>query len=320
MDQGVEPAIPRGPARITDFVFLLRPMILIPVWTFYLLGARHGLSLSGSAIPKLRFLAGLACFTAILGAVYIINQITDRETDRINNKLFLVSHGIIRLRSAWIEAAALAVAAFALSLALMPAAFTALMAAGLLLGIAYSIEPMRFKRRPFLDILSNAVGSGIINTLAGWTAVGAPLEDLGVLAPYPLAVASVHMATALADIEGDRAGGFRTSGVMLGARKGTVLAAGLMAAAILAATAAGNRPAFYASLVSLPFFLLPVRSAGDGPSATAVLLPAKAATLIFSITAGFLFPLYIPALALLVLLTRLYYRGRFGIAYPGLKA
>jgi hypothetical protein len=31
-----------GPARAGDYLFLLRPMILIPVWTFYLLGAHHG--------------------------------------------------------------------------------------------------------------------------------------------------------------------------------------------------------------------------------------------------------------------------------------
>ncbi len=320
MDQGVEPEIPKGPAHLPDFVFLLRPMILIPVWTFYLLGAWHGGALSAAAIPKIRFSIGLICFTAILGAVYIINQIADRETDRINNKLFFVSHGIIPLKSVWIEAAVLVLSAFALSLIIMPAAFTFLLAAGLVLGIAYSIEPVRFKRRPLLDVLSNAIGNGIINTLAGWVAVGAPIDGLEVLAPYPLAVASVHLATTLADIEGDRAEGLRTSGVMLGARKGTVLAAGLMAAAALTATALENRPAFYASLVSLPFFLLPVRSAGEKPNATAVLLPAKAATLIFSITAGFLFPLYIPALALLILLTRLYYRNRFSITYPGLKA
>ncbi len=185
MDQGVEPAVPPGPAGFPDFIFLLRPMILIPVWTFYLLGAWHARRLSEAPIPRARFFVGLACFTALLGAVYIINQIADRETDRINAKLFLVSHGIVPLRSAWTEAAALVVCAFALSLFLMPAAFTILLIAGLGLGIAYSVEPVRFKRRPSLDVLSNAVGNGVINTLAGWIAVGAPLERLGVLAPYP---------------------------------------------------------------------------------------------------------------------------------------
>ena len=64
MDQGVEPAIPSGPARLQDFIFLLRPMILIPVWTFYLLGAWHGSTISGGSIPRVPFLLGLVSFTA----------------------------------------------------------------------------------------------------------------------------------------------------------------------------------------------------------------------------------------------------------------
>jgi 4-hydroxybenzoate polyprenyltransferase len=318
MDQGIDPAIPSGPARFPDFLFLLRPMILIPVWTFYLLGSRHGSVSSGSAIELLPFLAGLVSFTALLGAIYIINQITDRETDRANRKLFLVSHSIIPLRSAWIEALLLIAFSFAVSLLLMPAVFTVILVVSLALGIGYSVEPVRFKRRPVLDVLSNAAGNGVLNTLAGWVAVGAPLEHLEILVPYPLAVASVHLMTALADINGDRSGGMRTSGVALGRRRGTVLAAALMVTAVITAAAVGNRPALYASLISLPLFLIPARAASEQARAAAVLLPAKGATLIFSVAAGFLFPLYIPALLVLILLTRLYYRRRFAMAYPSL--
>ena len=318
MDQTVEPTIPPGPARFWDFLFLLRPMILVPVWTFYLLGAHHGSDATGRAIPLLPFAVGLLSFTALLGAIYILNQITDRETDRANNKLFLVSHSIIPLRSAWTEAALLVLFSFALSLWLMPISFTVILAVSLALGIAYSVDPLRFKRRPLLDILASGVGSGVLNTLAGWTAVGAPLEGLMILSPYVLAVASVHLVTTLADIEGDRANGMKTSGVLLGVRKGTITAAALMVGAVALATAFDNRPAFYASLISLPLFLLPARVAQGEPARGAVLLPAKGATLVFSVTAGFLFPLYIPALVLLVFLTRLYYKRRFGMPYPSL--
>ena len=294
-------------------------MILIPVWTFYLLGAWHGRSASGLPIPTFPLLIGLVSFTALLGAVYIINQISDREVDLKGGKLFLLSHSIVTARAAALEASLLISLSLALGIIFMPALFTVLLLLGLGLGLAYSIEPVRLKRRPVLDVLANAAGNGILNTLAGWVAVGAPLEGLLVLAPYPLAVASVHLTTTLADIEGDSAGGLRTSGAALGARRATVIAAGLMAAAAAAATAVDNRPAFYASLISLPIFLIPVRSSKREDAAPTVLLPAKAATLFFSVAAGFLFPLYIPFLALAVLCTRRYYRIRFGIVYPGLK-
>lgn len=302
-------------ARFQDYLFLTRPMILIPVWTFYLLGAYHGMR--GDVPDTGRLLAGAASFTALMGAVYIINQITDRDADRANRKLFLVPDGIVSPGAARIEAAVLIAVAFLIA-AFLSARFAIVLAAGLALGVAYSVDPVRLKKRAALDVLANAVGNGILNTLAGWAAIGAPLDGWYVLAPYPFAVASVHLTTTLADIRGDAAAGLRTSGVLLGARAGLPTAAALMAAAAVAAALAGNRPALYASLASLPAFLIPAGGGrGERPHAR-LLFPAKVSTLIYSIVTGFLFPLYLPVLAVVILLTRRYYGARFGMRYPSL--
>jgi len=306
-------------ARALDYVFLLRPMILIPVWTFFLLGAHHGAAASGTEIDAPRLLAGLCSFTALLGAIYIVNQIADRDADLAANKLFLLSKGIVPVRAAWIEAAALAVAAFGVAFLFLPALFSWVLAASLALGAAYSLEPVRLKRRPVLDTLANAVGNGVLNTLAGWIAAGAPPGGWPALAPYPLAVASVHLATTLADAPADAGMGFRTSGAALGVSRGLFVSTALMGGAVVAAYLAANVPALAASILSLPFFLIPVRSVTSPAKAGDALIPAKAATLLFSIAAGFLFPLYIPFLAAAIFLTRLYYRRRFGIDYPSFR-
>jgi len=305
-----------GRAKIADHIFLLRPMILIPVWTFFLLGARHGAKASALEIDTIRLGAGLFSFTALLGAIYIMNQIADRAADLEGNKLFLIPRGIISVRGAWIEAAALVAAAFAAALAVLPALFSAILAASLALGAAYSLEPVRLKRRPALDVIANAAGSGVLNTLAGWVAVGAPLTGWMTLAPYPFAVASVHLATTLADIEADSKMGFRTSGAALGVSRGLFASTALMGGAAVAAYIAGNSPALIASILSLPFFLIPVRSITAPARNADALIPVKTATLIFSAAAGFLFPLYLPFLAAVIILTRLYYKRRFGIDYP----
>jgi hypothetical protein len=49
-----------------------------------------------------------------------------------------------------------------------------------------------------------------------------------------------------------------------------------------------------------------------------VLFPAKVATLVYAVAAGFLFPVYIPILAAVIYVTRLYYKRRFNIEYPSL--
>jgi 4-hydroxybenzoate polyprenyltransferase len=313
----MDPSIP-GQAGPADYIFLLRPMILIPVWTFFLLGARHGSKITGCPIGWGPLLAGIGLMTAAIGAAYIINQITDRETDRRSGKLFLISHSVISVRAALTQAAFLAALSLAASFYLMPVRYTILLASGLVLGAAYSIEPVRLKRRAGLDVLANAAGNGIINTLAGWAAIGAPMDGISYLAPYPFAVASVHLSTTLADMEGDSSSGLRTSGVVLGRRTGLAVSTALMFASSAAAVLTGNNAALFASLFSLPFFILLLRGGKRSARGIGVLLPAKAATIIYSLAAALYFPAYIAILAVVIVATRLYYHRRFGIKYPSL--
>lgn len=291
-------------------------MILIPIWTFFLLGAYH--SPSSSSEPG-SILSGISTYTALLGAIYVINQITDRETDRRNDKLFLISRGIITVKGAWIEAAILAASSLIAAFLFLPSVFMVITAASLFLGLAYSLEPVRLKRRPFLDVAANAVGIGILNTMAGWAAAGGNFEGLHVLLPYPFAVASVHVITAIADIEGDSEQGLRTTGVVLGRRSGVIVSVVLMLIGAAISMLVRNRLALYACLLSLPFFLVAVYPGKEGNKESSILFPAKTATLAFSIMAGIAFRIYLPILALVILLTRLYYRKRFRIEYPALK-
>jgi len=149
---------PPGSANAFDYIFLLRPMILIPVWTFFLLGARHGHRTSGGSPDPVMLAAGLAIFSALLGAVYVINQITDRRTDLAANKLFLISHSIVSLPSARAMAALLAAAALAAGFLFMSRSFFMILSASFLLGLLYSVEPIRLKKRAVLDIAANAAG------------------------------------------------------------------------------------------------------------------------------------------------------------------
>ncbi len=314
---GPRPRVPEKPSP-ADYLFLLRPMILIPVWTFCLLGAWHGSRTTGTPLDRTLLLAGIASFTAMVAAAYIINQITDRATDRASGKLFLISHGVIGLPAARAETGILIVSSIAAAALLLPREFVCILLAGGALGAAYSLEPLRLKKRPVLDVLANSLANGVLNTLAGWAAIGAPLEGLGILAPYPLAVAAVHLSTTLADVEGDRACGLRTSGVVLGRRTGIIISTVLMAGSLAVAAPAGNDPALYASIASLPFFIVTSVSEGKKSFGAGILLPAKVSTLAYSLAAGFLFPAYIPLLAVVIILTRIYYGKRFGIRYPSL--
>ncbi len=302
-----------------DYFFLPRPMILIPVSTFFLLGAYHGQNTTENSIIIINLLYGILSFTALIGAVYIINQITDKETDLANNKLFLIPREIISVKAALIEAIILLTISFFSAILFLSKGFIIILLLSLLLGLAYSIEPIRFKKRPVLDVASNAVGNGILNTFAGWIATGCQITGWEILLPYPFAVASVHLMTTLADTEGDRKNNLKTSGVALGQREGVIISVILMSLAVITALIVNNKPALYATLLSLPFYSVPVLTKTAHLSQSRILFPAKTSTLIFSVVAGILFRFYLPCLSVIVLLTYLYYKFRFQITYPSLK-
>ena len=86
------------------------------------------------------------------------------------------------------------------------------------LGILYSHPWFRFKNRPVLDILTNAVGANII-LIAGWKAVNPATWPPFLPMVFGFIFAStLYMPSVANDVPFDKAAGFRTSGVVFGAQ------------------------------------------------------------------------------------------------------
>lgn len=291
--------------RALDFFFALRPLVLIPAWSFFLLG--HGLAAT-AAFPALRFVLT----SLVLAAVHLVNQVADTESDRINTKGFFLQRGIFSRRTY----AAWAISALFLSLA---AAFiwreTPLWLAGAAaLGLAYSLPPLRLCGRPGLDVLANALGYGALAVLLGAGAREFPHAAVR-LAASALAVAAVFLHTTLLDLAGDRRTGKRTTGVFLGAPH-TRAAAAILALGGAATAAAAAAPVLLGATAALAALcaLAWMRPGWIGSSAVGV-----GGTALFALAAGVFVPLFPAALVLLVVSTRLYYRRRFALAYPSLR-
>ena len=169
-----------------DYLIVLRPTLLFPVWTLVLLGHYHGAAPTSHSL-KIEFLAAeipvylnvdarvwvtLCLYSMLAGAVYIINQITDKETDSVNNKLYLVADGYVKLPVIKLEAALLFIASIVAAVVWFHHswAYLALIAVSTALGVIYSVRPFRLKGKPILDLLSNAIGYGGIAFLLGWAA------------------------------------------------------------------------------------------------------------------------------------------------------
>ena len=72
-----------------DYIFLMRPALMPAVWSLFLFGLCHAPGNVQTTNTPHMFLS-LGLLTLVMGAGYIHNQLHDIESDRINNKLFLL--------------------------------------------------------------------------------------------------------------------------------------------------------------------------------------------------------------------------------------
>jgi homogentisate phytyltransferase/homogentisate geranylgeranyltransferase len=167
-----------------------------------------------------------------------INQLTDVEIDRINKPFLPVAAGDLSRRAGWWIVAACAVLPIALALTQGAVEVAAVLVA-LLVGVAYSVEPLRLKRWPALAAISiSGVRALIVNlgvalhfseSLAGVAHVPTGVWLLtAFVAPFSAAIA---LLKDVPDIEGDRRYRIATYSVRLGGAVVLRMGLGLLGAA-----------------------------------------------------------------------------------------
>lgn len=321
----------RALLRIGDFVFVTRPLIMIPAWSFFLLGLRSGTAASGEPADPGAVMSGLACLTAILACAYLINQVFDRDSDALNDKGHYLTRGILSLRTVVVMSLGFFVVASVCFRLVAPAQRPALVAA-LALALFYSLPPLRLCARPGLDLLANALGYGGVAFVVGFAAAS-PENLYGWVraVPYVFLVGATFLHTTILDVEGDRRSGKISTTVRIGVGWSALwsvllAAAGTGWAAAVSWNADGDPFApmllggalvgFFAAYVRIrgavsadPPRPAEVNRTSSGAVQMATALVALAAVLVDYRFAFVLVPL--------LLFSRLYYRARFGLSYPG---
>lgn len=291
-----------------DYLFFVRPVLLPPVWTIALLGTvRSGLT---HEMPVAMWAAFFLHLTSLFGGVYTLNQICDVESDRLNNKLYFLPEGLISIDAAWRFTIALDVMAISLS-AIFGWRHLLLTGFIVMLGIVYSVGSTPWKNHPWLGLLSNAIGHGLVVYLFGFVITACPLTEswLGGVG-YTLAVGGVYLATTVPDSEGDRLTDKRTAAVQWGDRTTMSVASVLVCIAIGVASWSGDLYLGVSAAAALPFFIFgAIRS-------RAATTAAKVAVGALSIAAAVAYPVYLILLVSGFIGTRLFFHWRFGISYP----
>jgi len=307
--------------RVFDYIFLLRPSIMVAVWTFFFAGVYIGYKMNDQVIFWSRYnlahiLYTLFLYTLLMGGAYVLNQIVDVDTDRINNKLFILSGGHISIRNAYIYMTILYFASllpvfidktFSINLKL-------LFIFSFAMGILYSSKPFSFKRRPFLDLIANALGYGYVAVIIGYESTGYRFyysESLIAL-PYLFAMAAVFINTTLLDYDGDKEVNALTTGVFLGKKKASILSAVFMSAALLTGVINRDIVAASASFPSLILFIICALS----PDKKKILISVKYSSPIMTVILCVIFPYFLFMCIAVLISMKIYYKKRFNYDYP----
>uniref|UniRef100_A0A7V0Z759 Prenyltransferase n=1 Tax=candidate division WOR-3 bacterium TaxID=2052148 RepID=A0A7V0Z759_UNCW3 len=304
--------------NIFDYFFILRPLILIPVFDFFLIGNYIA---SGKGVFTHKTLLGIFIYGLLMSGVYILNQITDIETDRLNKKLFILSGNFIPVKNAYTEMFLLWGIALFFSWSFgLP--FFIIMLCSLLLGLFYSLPPIKLKGKPFFDTLSNGFGYGMLNFIAGWL-MQKDFESrvFIIFLPYFLSICAVFVNTTIVDIEGDKGSGEITTSVFLGEKFSYMVSSALILSGVLFSIINRDIICLIPSALASPLFLyltfyyLKYKKVNRKITILSFRMPG----LIFTIITCILYPGFIPFLIFLILGMKIYYKKRFNMDYPTLS-
>jgi 4-hydroxybenzoate polyprenyltransferase len=303
--------------ELFDYLFLLRPTLFFPVWTYFLAGQSGGARTQKGCIELLHPVHAIwimAAVSMLMGGVFILNQIRDVETDRMNRKLFLLANGILRVRHAYWEAAILTAASLAAAFWADPLFGMGFVTLFLIAGILYNYPPFVWKNHPLLGIFVNGAGSMLVYDI-GWISGGGEQSVPPQAFAYASAVVAVFLNTTLPDRKGDEATGKVTFGVRYGLGCTAFWALAFEALSFVLSLVFKEWLLLIPSALALPFFAVAAfrRKISDTLRATKFAVSALAAAVCL------LYPSYLALIAAVFFLSRWYYKKRFHFDYPNFR-
>ncbi len=298
-----------------DYLFLIRPTLMYPLWIFFLAGRWSGgrqALVQVSGMDAFLIGAGLTC---VMSAVYIVNQIQDQVSDRINRKLFLICDGHVPVKNAYIESAVFAAAGISLGFFADFRAGCIMLFLLFMAAFIYSYPPARMKDRPIGGLIVNGLGGMFIFVL-GWISAGGrgwiPMQAIA----YFGASAAVMLNTTMPDIRGDREAGKITFAVKYGVRLTVVWALVIEVITVILALYFKEWVLFIPGISMVPLFIyaLSRKKVADVVRAT------KYAVFAMAFVICVIFPWFLLPVFVIFFGSRWYYKKRFGFDYPNLKA
>jgi len=195
-----------------------RPRFWLYLGGTYLLGYTLGAA-SLNLFVDPRFFLHLFYFLFVANLLlYGVNDLFDADTDQFNEKKLTHEHLLmISERSVLILALCLS-GALSLGLVLFQGNWSAagILVAFLFLAVFYSAPPLRFKARPVIDSASNVLYA--LPGIMGYYQTSGEFPTAPALVAAAAWSSSMHLFSAIPDIDADQKAGLITTAVVLGER------------------------------------------------------------------------------------------------------
>ncbi len=295
--------------KVIDFIFAARPMLLLPVWSLYLIADKFYF---GAEFFEILDFIVLFSLTLLVAGAYYINQIYDYQSDLINKKLGFLQSGKISKNEMTVVFVLISIIAIITGFKISPF-LGGLFCVVFILGYIYSAPPLRLKDRPLLGLLSNSFAYGFLVPLS-IPGIAATPDYLIMIMPtyYFMIVSAGYLLTIIPDRDGDAKTGKQTLAVLLSDKSVIIVAIILLMISLLLAWQMNHLLLMIISSISILLYITILIS----PKINLILMACKVPILLMSLLAGYYYPGYLIFLVALLILTRLYYKKRFGMVYP----
>ena len=294
-------------------------MLFFPGWSTLLAGFlipyKTQIYLPFNTIHQINFFhlsVVLVLFAMVMGSTFILNQLADKKSDKINSKLFLISNNHISTKNAIIEVIILIVLSMVFGYLIDIKLFIIFTLFFILTGYLYNYKPFEFKNKPWPSLFANAL-MGWLAFAIGWSMhSNFDVQFVVISMPYLLFNTALYLFTTLPDVSGDRETKKETFAVLHGQKTVILSAFFLFGLGIVNSFLLSDMQAMIFYILSIPFFVLTIITF----KISHTILATKFAILFFALSICLKIPYYIFLMVFGYYITKYYFRFRFNLNYP----
>jgi len=312
-------------AKLFDYFMLFRPTLFFSVWVMVCIGMYISSKINGNVQINILTYdnATIALYTGIslvCGSCFILNQISDVQSDKINKKIFLLNE-IIKTDKAILMSRISAISGF---LIIVVTDFVVLCPSILIYlfwGVLYNDKNFEWKSNPWLGLLANILCgyflllSGVLfNRSDNNEIIHLILSSLIYIIPFIFAYSSIVLLANVPDTDGDNSVNKRTFTIQYGIKVTIIIATLFCLASFLIGLYIEEPLSSTSALTAIPFFLFAIFRGKKKDILRSIRYPIFLLNF-YVIT---IYPLLVLPVMVFYYISKYYYWHRFNIHYPTL--